>query len=390
MKRVLATGLVVTATWATSVSAQQNTAADDAALRSELEALRNRVEQLEGAGPSQADADTASRISISGDFRFRHEYIDDADAATDRNRQRIRSRLNIGADLGDDLEVGFTLATGATDPVSANQTLGDSFTRKDIGLDRAFFRWNVSDDVTLEGGKIGVPWFRPGGFHLLYDSDVNPEGLFLGYDGDHFFANIGGFWINERGGSDQDSILYSLQGGYKAMIGDAEVTFGGSYFNYDNVQGFLPLWEGSPEGNTVDLAGNLVNDYDLAEVFAQADLDVGKHPLRLFFDYVENTAADTLNTGYAVGVRWRRASAPGTWDVTWAYEDLEADAVIGTYTDSDFGSGGTDGKGHELKATYVLRDNVRLGGTLFINEIDEALNNKHDYTRLQLDINFLF
>jgi hypothetical protein len=353
-------------------------------LRAEIESLRTRLDDLDSS------TEAGNRVQFSGDLRYRHEYIDDEAASTDRNRQRIRARLDIDATLSDDLEVGFVLATGGSNPVSANQTLDGGFSRKDIGFDRAFFAWSASDQVTLTGGKMGNPLFRPGGHHLIFDSDLNPEGLALGYDAEHVFATVGTFWADERSSGD-DAILYAFQGGYRSMIGrDSELIVGASYLNYDNTKGYEPFYLGEPQGNTVDANGNLVNDYNLVELFAQLDLMAGNQPLRLFVDFVRNTAADNYDTGSAIGARWRRASEPGSWDVSWAYEDLEADAVIATFTDSDFNGGGTDGKGHVLKGSYVLRDNVTLNGTYFINKIGAAAGNEHDYNRLQLDISFKF
>jgi hypothetical protein len=385
MKSPFAPALIIASFSAAGVNAQPNTG--DGALRSEIEALRARVEQLEGSSVERSAA--TDRLRLSGDFRYRHESINE-EFDTSRNRHRIRARLNINSDLSDDLTVGITLATGASNPVSANQSLDGGFSRKDIGFDRAFVAWDMNDDLTLRGGKMGNPLFRPGGHHLIFDGDLNPEGIALSYDKGPLFATIGGFWVEERGGSD-DAILYALQGGYRTMIGDGtELTFGGSFMNYDETRGYEPFYLGEPQGNTVDGLGNLVNDYDLLEVFAQAELEVGNHPLQLFVDYVENREASQFETGYAFGASWRDASEPGSWDVSWAYEDLEADAVIATFTDSDFIGGGTDGKGHIFRTSYVLRDNVQLNGTLFLNERGEAAGNPRDYDRLQLDINFRF
>jgi hypothetical protein len=387
MKSVVTRALIIAPFLAPSAYAQSNTAAENSTLRTEVEALRARVDQLEGSSAEHSSA--TDRLSVSGDFRFRHETIDD-EASTKRSRERIRARLNVNSVLGDDLTVGFTLATGASNPVSANQSLDGGFSRKDIGFDRAFFAWDINDDLKLRGGKMGNPLFRPAGHHLIFDSDLNPEGLALSYDKGQVFANIGGFVVEERGGS-EDAILYALQGGYRAMIGaETELTVGASILNYSGTQGFEPFYLGEPQGNSVDGFGNLIYDYDLVELFAQAELEAGEQPLRLFLDYVENTDVDVQNSGYAVGARWRRASAPGSWDVSWAYEVLEADAVIATFTDSDFIGGGTDGEGHVFKATYVLRDNVQLNGTYFLNERGEAAGNKRDYDRLQLDISFRF
>ena len=90
------------------------------------------------------------------------------------------------------------------------------------------------------------------------------------------------------------------------MIADnAELTVGAGYLDYRDTQGFSPFYLGAPQGNLVDGSGNLLNDFDLLEVFAEVELDIGGQPLRLFVDYVENTAADQFETGFAVGMRWR-------------------------------------------------------------------------------------
>lgn len=354
---------------------------ETAELRAELEALRERLDEIDA---SSSDTD---RLEFSGDLRYRHETINNDAASTERHRHRIRARFGMTADLGDDLTVGMTLATGASNPVSANQSLDGGFTRKDIGFDRAFFSWDINEELELRGGKMANPLFRPGSHHLIFDGDLNPEGLALRYDGSNVFANIAGLWVEERGGDD-DAILYALQGGYQRMIGDgAELTVGASYLDYSNTQGFLPFWLGLPQGNTVDGFGNLVYDYNLAEIFGQVETEAGGRPLRLFVDYVQNLEADALDTGFALGMRWGSASNPGEWDVSWVWEDLEADAVIATFTDSDFIGGGTDGKGHVFRGAYRLRNNVRLNGTYFLNETGSS---ETDYRRLQLDISFLF
>jgi hypothetical protein len=376
----------------TSVATAQPASTDSPeALRAEIEALRDRLDALDAS--SEAD----DRLEFSGDLRFRHETINDDAASTERNRQRIRARLRMNADLSDDLTVGFTLATGASNPVSANQSLDGGFSRKDIGFDRAFFGWDVNEQLNLTGGKMGLPFFRPGGHHLIFDSDLNPEGLFMEYDGSNVFANIGGFWVEERSSGD-DAILFSLQSGYQGSLGDnAELTVGLSYYDYRDTQGFAPFYrENNGQGNTtIDLDPNdgivnLVNDYNLAELFAEVEFEAGGQPLRVFLDYVENTEASSFDTGYALGFRWRSASNPGDWEVGWSYEDLEADAVVAAFTDSDFGGGGTDGKGHVLRGAYRLRSNVRLNGTYFLNEAGAAAGNERDYKRLQLDISFMF
>ena len=53
----------------------------------------------------------SGRVSLDGDFRYRYEWID-AEGSDTRRRNRIRARFNVRADVTDDVEVGFGLATG--------------------------------------------------------------------------------------------------------------------------------------------------------------------------------------------------------------------------------------------------------------------------------------
>ncbi len=90
-------------------------------------------------------------------------------------------------------------------------------------------------------------------------------------------------------------------------------------------------------------------------------MKLGDLPFKVFADFVQNSDASTEDSGLAFGAAIGKAGDPGTWQASWAYQDLEADAVISTFTDSDFGGGGTDNKGHVLKGRYALRRQLGAG-----------------------------
>ncbi len=112
--------------------------------------------------------------------------------------------------------------------------------------------------------------------------------------------------------------------------------------------------------------------------------------MSVFADYVNNSDADEFDTGWAAGLLVGGAKAKGTWEASYAYQDLEADAVLASLTDSDFGGGGTDNSGHVLRGAYALGDRWNLAFSYFINTIDENAGNEQDYDRLQLDMNFKY
>jgi hypothetical protein len=166
------------------------------------------------------------------------------------------------------------------------------------------------------------------------------------------------------------------------------LTAGVSYYDYLQTQGQTPFWDGDDAGNRLTPTGQYLNDFNLTEVFAELGLTAGERPVTLFADYVVNGEASDQDTGFAVGASVGQVVKQGDWRFGWLYQDLEADAVIGTFTDSDFGGGGTDSKGHVVEFNYGFRDRLVFGFRYFLNERGAAAGNEHDYNRLQADVVF--
>jgi len=115
---------------------------------------------------------------FSGDFRLRAEptFGGPVDQSQDRFRERFRLRFNAEARLNDQINGGFSLASGDLNtPISTNQTANQYDTRKPIAIDRAYVTYNPSwfRPLTLTGGKFAYPWFNT---ELVWDKDLNPEG----------------------------------------------------------------------------------------------------------------------------------------------------------------------------------------------------------------------
>ena len=389
--------------WSAGAAAQPAVSAEIAAIRAEIAGLVTRLERLEqgtaGAAPAtpatpvpaaaetRVAAATPPAIRFAGDLRYRHESINE-DAVAERHRHRIRARFGVTADIADNVRVGLQLASGTDDPVSANQTLDTGFNRKQIGIDRAFFSWAATDELTFTGGKFQNPFFRPGNHHLIYDNDLNPEGLALRYARGDWFVNYAGLWVEERSAAD-DSIMLGGQFGFRHLLDNGmRVTAGASYYDYLETQGRTPFWDGEEAGNRVGPGGSYLNDFNIAELFGELNFKAGDRPVTLFADYVVNGEADDADTGFALGASYGEVTRARTWRLGYAYQDLEADAVIGTFTDSDFAGGGTDGKGHVVEFNYGLKDRLVLGLRYFLNERGAGAGNEHDYNRLQADVAF--
>jgi hypothetical protein len=347
------------------------------------------------AGDSWSD-----RISMNGDFRYRYERIDPEGSDT-RRRNRIRARVNVLADVTDDVEVGFGLATGGDDPVSTNQTLGGGGSSKDVRLNLAYADWEVTDGLHLIGGKFKNPLYRVGKQALMWDGDWTPEGIAMAWKRDWFFVNAIGTFLESDSRRGNDALSLGAQFGVTGEFAGARLigglgyyqiptqgestTFGdpadpGDYFGNTAVQA-----DGQPCG-TVEGAGCVyLYDYSLAQVFAEAAFDLAGWPATVFFDYVNNSDASDNDTGWTLGTRLGQAKNKGQWQFSYLYADKEADALLGLLTDSDFAGGGTDNNGHFFKVDYGVTKNWTIGAQYFINETGTSSGDKRDYNRLMLD-----
>jgi hypothetical protein len=425
------------------------------ALKAQLAALSAKIDQLEKAQTqakkvteeTQATADKTADVvaqqraalSFAGDLRYRNESFDVQYVDRNRNRDRVRARLNATYRVNDTLTGVLGIATGGADPRSSNQTLTDQNSRKDFELDLAYVQWAPTADWRVTAGKQRYSWTRTPS--LFFDGDINPEGISLNYTKGNFFAGAFYDWLAERAlsfsnvttGTNTDSIMFGGQVGYRIPFSDSvRLTIAGTYFDFDGVQGYNPLFGASSFGNTTVQGATacaravgattpcLLSDYDIAEVFADLTATVGGRPLRFYADYAQNleaevnpAAGDELDTAYALGVSYGAASAAkGTWEFGVLYQQVEKDALFGQLFDSDFGDGNTDTKGLVLRGGYTVARNWTLNATLFLNDLSNdvpqsvtvfneatpaALDTTvitnvfdRDYKRLQLDLNFRF
>jgi len=339
-------------------------------------------------------------IKWSGDFRYRHESIDDDTATTQRDRNRIRARLKMEAKINDEWDAIIRLASGSSDsPTSTNQTLGDSasdsFSSKEIWLDWAYADYHPAwrPGLNILMGKMANPFYTVGGNQLIFDGDLSPEGGAASYAwnfNDSTSAEVrgGGFWVRERS-TDADTSIFGIQGLLKHELSeDSHILGGVSYYDFGNIEG-KTLSGISANGNSVT-GGTYNNDYDIIEGFGEYGFEIGGVPASVFGTFVNNTASSTENTGWLIGAKYNKAKKPGSWEVSYNYRDVERDAVVGGICDSDFIGGGTDGEGHVFGFKYQLAKNLQAAIHYYLNEQNASRNTRADYKMLQADLVFKF
>ncbi|MBQ0719280.1 MAG: putative porin [Gammaproteobacteria bacterium] len=370
----------------------------------------------------------------SFDVSSQDNYKNYLNTTEDRNRLRVRARMGLSADLGDNWHAGIRLVTGdIDDPVSTNETLGDYGSDFELSVDKAYLSYQLNDGFdrpvfNVTGGRFANPFFST---DLLWDSDYTFEGIAASYkywffnqaggNVNNIFLTAGAFPIEEFGAADNDKWLYGAQLGLDIMLSaNHRLQLAASYYDYENIEGVANTVDSRIEDHTAPgfvQKGNTLYDIDSSSLVTDpdgtsqlyalvSDYNIINYTMRLewlrfnpvnvafFFDYVHNDGFDSkdiLNTvagrniiavgntiddrvdGYKYGIEVGRANINKAhdWRLSLAYKYLEADAVVDAFTDSDFHGGGTDAKGYILRGAYGLGPGTALNLTyMSADEID--------------------
>ena len=391
-------------------------------LKSETRGLRKENAVQSADVDKVKGTDWASKVAVTGDMRYRYEYISDDTlnaavngvTAADRYRDRIRARLAVTAKATDNLTVGIGLTTTeGNDPRSGNQSLTGVFSKKAIELDLAYFDWKFASWGDLIGGKMKQPFVK-GGQNLFWDNDITPEGLALTFNRGIWFGSAYNFWLNEVSGAQNtltsDAQMHGAQFGAKLPIGGSSLTLAAHYYDLSAAQGRAPapFYNASANGNTTVGTGAtlaLLNDYEVIDVLAQFDTTLGSLPFQVWVEAAQNqepsgfladgVTPNDLDTAWSAGLLLGRASNAKTWELGAMYQSMEKDAVFAQVIDSDFAAGVSDNEGLVVRAGYAPVRNWVLNATYIISKRNVDRQNSAnqfevDYDRLQLDFNVKF
>ena len=373
------------------------------------QAQQETSEQIAATAKKTAELSTfdqklawAAKTQFKGDMRFRQESIENNDAPNnkDKNRQRIRARLGAYSEINPQVDTGIRIATGSDDDArSTNQDLNNYFDKKSIWLDLGYIDYHPDaiKNLHLVGGKMPQQWVSMG--DIIWDSDVNPEGLAVTYKyplggSTELFGSAGHYTLKDNVDGEgvqfkNDLRLYAGQlGGRFALTDNLKMTLGGSLYAYDNDEDSACPTSGSTTAPcALAVNGNSPGEeFNLYEGFGQLDIGGLPMPLSLYGQYVNNTdASNDQDTAWLAGVKTKFYGVA----LDYNYRDVQRNAVVGAFTDSDFANGYTGSRGSKLKASYELDKNFTLGATYFMANSDyvNASTNKKDsdINTLQLD-----
>lgn len=424
--------------------------------------------------------DWVQRIRVSGDFRARyqnedvpnsvirsgylvegnfHQFPDVAainkaggvlsqnipylNSIHDRSRANYRARLKFEAEINDYVGVGVRIASGDdTSPVSTNSSFGEHFYKDALWLDQAYVTVKPIDGLEVVAGRMPNPFWST---DLVWDADINPEGIAASYRYDYNeafnpFGTAAVLPLQERrrseisGGGYKDSYVYAAQLGaegrfaedfrYKAALG---------YYEFTNLQSEKDIPSTSAEvvnrggtdwtapkylskGNSIfnvrndgerTMLAGLASRYELVTLTGKLTYGTGPRQYSLTAEVVKNQGMDkaeiaarqTLSidsidpddTGWQLRFD---AGAPvinerGLWRVAAAYKRVGSDAVLDIFTDSDFGLGGTGIEGYILEGEYGVYKNTSVGVN-WLSSDTIAPRAPYSVDVLQLNLNVRF
>jgi len=277
----------------------------------DLKQAREEDKQKTAATESKVDAVLAKipkwleTISLFGDLRNRVEgfYGDNYHAQT---RYRIRARFGLNANV-----------TNANDPISTNQTLTNTFTRKPVNLDWAYITLKPGKTIGLEpgwgqiiAGKFPVTLARYS--ELVWDDDLSPEGatetLNLWEQREGFYRSFrlyGLQWIMNDASANNDSWIAGGQAVVDAAVGStANLTV--SFADYDFIgmnqvaRTYLSPFTGSASANNCS-AAQLAKDPMSTCYAANSNQNTSLANSNSVLYSAKDSAGNRKITGYADG-----------------------------------------------------------------------------------------
>jgi hypothetical protein len=383
-------------------------------------------------------------VTWSGDLRIRHEQFwrDQPDPAAglgpDRSRQRFRLRVSPEIKMGDFkaiVQVGTNISPTGTsegEQLSTNATMDNAFSSKQIFFLRAYATWNPSffKPMTIAAGKILNPFYTQYTNDLLFDNELNPEGLaeaftFKVTDSVSVFANFGQFVLDEDNTGGNDQYMFAFQAGTELKFLNSKLRLAAGMFDALNLDAgginepTLQQFNSRTASLTPGRTSPYVNDYDVFHLTGQFDTDLLGVPLQFSGDYLKNTTGviscvnnagnlpglcggvriEGQDEGYQVGFRIGKAFKANTWEWAYYYKWLQADAALSAFVDSDLGDGGTNRRGNIFWIGYNVTDFLNLKFKFFNTKpLNTALcigatsvsSCRDEINRMQVDAQFIF
>lgn len=425
--QLMALGLV--GSFAATAAAQDSGALIDALVRKgvlkdqEAEQIRTQLSRDYAANTPAGKLNLSSSVKelkLSGDVRLRFQHdisetqsgANDIDSTTgkaavaprtnnanshDNQRDRYRLRLRVNADykLNDNFYAGFGLQTTQNND-SGNQTMGDGTYHQNynIFINKAFIGWNPISGVNVIGGKQVNPFYTT---DMVWDADINPSGFVQRVDL-HKLLDLGGFEASIVAGqfvvsdsttessmkneSNRDAFTYQVQVQLGIPIGDvAKVTIAPGFYwtNGAKING-----DGGGEYNSTKWSAgdNQLDGMKVLLVPGDVSFKLGGLPAKFQWDFAYNRdgadrgriyAANAAtfvpssqdNMAYLAGFQVGENKKKGDWSALVNYRQVGLSAVDPNINDSDWSLSYTNMAGYKAGFFYNLGDATTVGASYY-------------------------
>jgi hypothetical protein len=314
---------------------------------------------------SQASAQStpaAPAVRFNGDFRVRYEYTTAGNGALALGREVVRLRAGITYPVRPDLMLRARLATGdPDDPNSTDVTLSSFVNDLAVSVDLASIELTRPRWAAFAGKPVPI-------HRAVWDGGVSPGchgRIMLGDKADsshhrpHFIVDQ---QANNRAsdmGGGQLSVSTPAGTGWK-------VSGSVGYYDY-RIRSLTAAGSGDTRSNRLAPGGAAyLSDFDLLDVLVAVDYSgLGeRYPLRVVGDYVKNSGATDLNTGWGANVFLGKSQRTGDLRYRYGYGVTETDAVLGAFS-HDNTTLGTNYEIHTLSVDAIPITGLYLNATLY-------------------------
>jgi hypothetical protein len=338
-------------------------------------------------------------FKFSGDLRLRSELdTERVNDAPDRFRERIRFRFGMKKAINDYLTVTGRLVTGnPDDPNSTHQTMGTSFNSFQFTLDRAYLEYKRGK-YWIKGGKFANPFIPIAVIsNLVWDDDVQPEGISMGYirkNEKYNLSLIAGEYIVLEQQNDPEALITAGQ--LTAGIHSEKINItggaGGYFYSDPTPAGNKTILDEDNAGNAVDSTGtDFISDFNIIDAMINFTYDASGTPITLSGEFIVNLGADSTlseeDNGFSGGIRIGKTKEKGDFKVYYQYQEVKQEAVFSAFAQDDF-SIHTAFKGHLIGVTwqFIEKANVNLWSMIWKRDIVDDDN----HIRIRGDLNLKF
>lgn len=382
-----------------------------------------------------ADEMAKPELKFKGDVRFRGDWAyteydaghaDFKKSGPNSERWLQAGRARLGATFGQgNWMAGMRLATGYGMPNTANQAMDNSFISKQVSFDRFYLALSNKfgteeglfgqSDVNL--GKMNSPFLRGKATQeMIWHGETAPEGadwnVQYGSKSLRVQARVGRFWVDEiekeRNAKNTsqfvpDVFLQSEQLGleFKSDLFSARLGGGSHYYNDLKGHQVLGLDSTKSFGNsssipdTATKAKVYTQNFNLVDGYLDLSTKIAGVPFGLGAAYVQNNEAEGENSrAWMAGVKLGEAKKKGQMELSYAFRQVGADAVVGVTSSSDLNAYSTNSRGHVVSMRYLLTDNLsydligHLGNEVGITTADQGKQLHFNRIRTELNASF--